>query len=502
MKISLLLLLLVCFLFTSPAFASQNDLVIDADNVTYDKEEHTITAFGSVEATYKDTKIYADELVYDTLEKKVYSDTWFSLLKDGLTFSGYGLAYAVSTEVGVASKVKVGYQGVVLSGQQVNFSRNQVRLTDAEFTSCDADHPHYHVSAREVVLYTDIEWVISNWGFFWLNRLPIVPIPTYLYDLRAEERLRRNTPPFPEIGSNDEDGSYIHQRLAWHVNKNWNGRFILSYYEKKRLGLGATGNYRLSDTREGNIRVFWNEVDQIYGGITHHIYFGEEFEEEADQSPNWLYVVPKGHPYDFAAEVSYRERINYEKVSYYPKLSVSSQRIPWPDKRLKWDFATSFGLVTEESTGVGVGFANLALGTYYDIPLYYGGVLIPSVQFDHRLYGDGRSWLRATHNTELKKTFGDFFGMGLGHKHYLYNLGASPFNFENYWFESRDEVFAQGIFKLGSSRFGVESAHYLPSLEPKDIDYIISIGFHCYDIILTYRAMRNEVNFGFSIGSR
>jgi hypothetical protein len=92
--------------------------------------------------------------------------------------------------------------------------------------------------------------------------------------------------------------------------------------------------------------------------------------------------------------------------------------------------------------------------------------------------------------------------MVLAQKHYLYNLGESPFNFEKYWFEARDEVDAQWLMKLGDHKVEIKTAHYLPTLEPKDIDYVFALGFHCYDIILTYRAMRHEVTFGADLVSR
>ena len=129
-------------------------------------------------------------------------------------------------------------------------------------------------------------------------------------------------------------------------------------------------------------------------------------------------------------------------------------------------------------------------------------MLIPHINFDHRLYLNGTDWLRATQNIEYKRTFANTLGMVLGHKHYLYNLGGSPFNFENYLFVPKDELLGELVLKLGTNKVGVETTHYLPDLEPKDIDYIISLGFDCYDIIFTYRAMRSEVQFGFNLLSR
>ncbi|MBU0686666.1 MAG: hypothetical protein KKB81_02250 [Candidatus Margulisbacteria bacterium] len=495
-----LIFLFVIFVFSLviPSFASEEDLEINAHSVSYDKKNHIMSASGSVEAKYKGITIYADELQYNTESKKVNADKNFKLVKDNMWIKGNDLEYNVADDTGNASQVKVDFEGVYVSGAKINIEQNKVTLEDANFDSCGLDQAHYHISAREVVIYPDIDWVICYWGFFWLDQVPLVPIPAYLYDLNAEERAQRNVPPFPEVGSNDDDGFFIHERIAWHATKDWNGRITLSYYEKKGLGGGLEGNYRLDDTKNGNLRLFWNAVDNWWGGITHHYYFGEKFAETTDGF-NGIFVLPKGHPFDFMAEVTYREKINYEKVSYYPKLELSSQKLYWSDDRVSWDFSVAGGAVTEESSGVGVAFANFALGAYYDIPLDGIGTLVPSVNFNHHLYGNGNSWVRATQGLEYKKAFGDVFGFSLGYQHYLYNIGVSPFNFENYMFIPSDEINTRWMLQFWDHEIAVHTDNYLPNFDPKDIDYILSLGLHCYDIILTYRVMRHEFNFGFGL---
>jgi hypothetical protein len=456
---------------------------------------------GSVEADYQNISISCEHLYYQTAAKIVSTEANFVLQRGPLSLAGRNLRFNVAEGAGQADAVLVEYNGVHLSGKHVDFSKNKIRLEKADFTACDLKPPHYHVTANEIIFYPDVKWVVSNWGWFWYGDVPIVPVPTYVYDLSAEKRARRNAPPVPEIGSNLDDGTYISERLSWHATENWNDRVTVSYFEKKGVGLGVDGDYRFTNGQDGNVRLFWNGVNQLYGGITHFTSFGMDL-SAADEDLYGVFLVPDSKAFDFVSELSYNERINYQRVYYYPRLTLTSKKIPWLSKQLKWDIKVEGGGVAEEASRCNFGFASGALGTYYDIQLPNAAFLTPAIKFDHRWYGDGQSWLQGTTNLAYRQSVTDNFGFVLLHNHYLYNVGASPLNFENYNLIPAVDTFdTRWLFKAGINTIGINTSHYLPSWSPRDIDYIFALGFHCYDIIFTYRVMRGELTFGLNLVS-
>jgi len=500
-------LLLSCCWFSSMGLAATvesmvtNDLSIEAELVAYDKAIHLVEAVGSVEADYQDYSISTEHLFYQTRDKVVSTEANFILRRGLLSIEGRNLRFDVAQGDGQADAVLVEYNGVSIAGRRVDFSKNKVRLQDATFTSCDLEPPHYHVTANEIIFYPDVKWVVSNWGFFWFGSWPIIPVPTYVYDLSAEKRERRNAPPVPDFGSNADDGTYVSERISWHATESWNDRVTFSYFQNKGIGVGIDGNYYLNENQDGNVRLFWNRVNQFYGGVTHHTALGMEL-SAADQDLYGVFFIPEGRAFDLTAELSYNERINYQRVSYYPRLTLTSKRIPWLSKNLKWDIKVEGGGVAELASGCDFGFASGALGTYYDIPLPNQAFLTPAIKFDHRWYGDGERWIQATTNLAYRQSVNDNFGFVLAHNHYLYNIGVSPLNFENYNLIPQDTFDTKWLFKAGINQIGINTSHYLPSWNPHDIDYIFALGFHCYDIIFTYRVMRSELTFGFNLVSR
>ena len=80
-------LIVVCFGLSAPARAEQappgqsvaaasapDKLVIDADQLIYDKDKNTVTAAGSVQLFYKGRVLQADRVVYDRTTKRVYAE--------------------------------------------------------------------------------------------------------------------------------------------------------------------------------------------------------------------------------------------------------------------------------------------------------------------------------------------------------------------------------------------------------------------------------------------
>ena len=52
----------------------QDKLVIDADQLIYDKDKNTVTAEGSVQLFYQGRVLQADRVIYDRASKRVYAE--------------------------------------------------------------------------------------------------------------------------------------------------------------------------------------------------------------------------------------------------------------------------------------------------------------------------------------------------------------------------------------------------------------------------------------------
>lgn len=507
-----------------PLFAQQ-EFTVNADNISYAKEQQQVEASGSVEVTYKDIRITGAQLLYDVSAETVamkgsvevfYKDTYvqagklfywasreaitaadgFSFVFEGISIEGATLAYELKNKAGEAKEIKFNFQEVDLTGSEMSFNPETFDLRSASFTTCDYEFPHYHVTAGEILFYPRSKWLVAYWGYFWLDHFPIVPMPTYIYDLSAQEKGSRNLPPFPQVGSNGEDGSYINETLAWHLNRNLSGTYSLGYAERKGLLLGLNANYVLNDANKGTLRLGSNGLDGKSGGITHTYSFGEVVPDR--QSSFGLFSQPLEYRFSLETTVSHRERINYQRVSFLPNLRFFSRSLALLRNEAKVDLDLTAGIVDEENNRkLGRNGINLRLfGDFAESPI---GYIIPSLNFEGNYYADGTKWEKPAYGLDLIKKINSLVAVEAGYLHYLYVNGTSPFNYELYRFRPTDRGRASLTLDLDRVAARIAGSYFLDNWTAEDIDYTLFFKFHCYNLEVTYRSIRQEFLLGFSL---
>jgi hypothetical protein len=498
-----MLVLLICFLLlnASPAaYAQLKNLTINADKVTVEKEKNQIEARGSVEVSYKSFLLHASHVVYNTSAEVIYAGSGFNLFYPPITVEGKTLDYKIKEAKGAATGVNFLYRGGRLQGGQLKFDDEKYEIYDAAFTTCDLAgppagraSPHYRVTAANLLLYPGHGWLVAYWGLFWLGNLPVVPLPTYIYDFRSGERAQKNLPPFPTIGNNDEDGNYINETLAWHLRREFSGSYTFGYTAYKGFGLGVNARYIIDARNEGDLRLNWNPKNQTFGGLTHLFSFGGA--APVHPSP-FNFFQPR--QYELEATLSSRERINYQRVSFLPDFALRSRpgSVFREEAQLSWELSS--GLVAEEgNTKLLRGGGQLKF--YGEFPESKLGFFTPSLGLTSSFYSNGGRWLKPSLGLEWRKNFSPDFSFDTGYFHYLFVDGGSPFNFENYRFRAVDSLKNQLRFKLGDTAVKLASVYFIDNWSPQDIDASLFFQLHCYNLEVTYRWLRREFMLGVSL---
>jgi|GEM_PF-660768 hypothetical protein len=484
----------ICF----PVLAEDKDLIINANNLSYDRDNKIVTASGSVEIIYRDVTVHGRELTYNSNLNRVWADRGFTLCYGEISIEGKGLDYNIKVKGGQATDVTFKYQGVELSGKTIALSLESFDLKNATFSTCDLFAPHYRVTASEILLYPDYGWLVAYWGFFWLGPVPVVPMPTYIYDLKAAEKAKQNLPPFPEIGRNDEDGTFVNERLAWHLRRELSGTYSLTYAAKKGFGGGVSADYLLNEDSQGNTRLDYNPTNKFYGGVTHSWMFGPGIEPKILPGTFSFGELHKQKQYRLDTTVSYHERINYQRISFYPDLRLRSWRSPIFRNDVSYDYELAAGQVAEQNNtklARGSGKFNL----YWAIPIGFGGEITPSLGTDQNYYSNNTNWLKNYASLEWNKTLTSQALLGLNYLHYFSINGTSPFLYELYHYRPADKLTGRLKTLLGETGLGLNLSYFLDTWQPEDIDYSLTFRMHCYDLQVLYRSLRNEFSLGFSL---
>ena len=486
---------MVSLFFLIGAVALAEDITIDADVVEYDKEGGIVEASGDVLVLYKDVRIEAEHVVFITDAKRVFADKGFTLIVEDQFVRGARLDYRIDERTGSAEDVYMVFKGIYLKGQSIELAPEIVTLDGASFTSCeDEDHPHYNLTASNITLYPKENMLFAYWGWFHLVRFPLVPVPTYVYDLRPEAE-RKNAAPLPEIGSNDEDGWYAIERFAWHSDSKTHGTVGITYATKKGPGGLFDVNHSPDDVTNYYGRVGLSEKDGWWGGITYLRDFGGNGGRPYLRAPENLLDFQLRREMQFEINLSSRERINYERISFLPDVAVKQKRQPlYGDLKYAWEIRG--GKVYEESTSLEATRGGLAGTLSYSFPEIPVGIFSLSTNFAGQFYSEGSRWGQIFGNLDLVKAITEYLGVGWGYRHVVENKGSSPFYYENYRFRPSHQMYASSYVDFGAVRLGARAEYYVPSWDAVDIDYTILGRAHCFDVMASYRALRNEFAIG------
>jgi hypothetical protein len=483
-----------------PADATLKELTINADTVSVEKDRHLMEASGSVEAVYKDVLLYADHVIYNTSAESCWADRGFRLYYNGITFEGQTLNYRLVSREGEATNTFFHFQNVELGGKQLSLAADKLEIRNANFTTCDLDHPHYRVTASDILLYPKYGWLVAYWGLFWLGQFPIVPMPTYIYDFNAADRAQKNLPPFPAVGSDPDYGSYISETLAWHLRRELSGTYTLSYAANKGVGGGAQANYIIDERNNGSLRLYANAKDGFFGGLTHYLTFGNTVNSPSS-SLGELFPLPRYRQFELQTDLSFRERLNYQRVSFLPRFILRTRQGEFFSQYARYDLELNAGVIAEEwNTRLTTGGYNLRL--YGDFPEFPVGYVTPSLRLDSIYYSNGTRWVKPLFAFDVAKRFSRDFSLSGAYLHYLTVDGTSPFNYELYRFRTADRLQSTCTFRTGETGCKVHASYFLDNWSPEDIDYSLLFRLHCYDLEAMYRSTRGEFLLSFSLAAQ
>ena len=498
------ILALYFFLLQAAASCGDKSVTLTGDDISYQKEKGIIEAKGSVEASYKDIIVRSGHIIYYSKENRLLAPNDFVFERGEVRISGKNLDYLIKTREGSGESVLLNMKGSWLSGKKVEIKTDEINLSEASFSTYGLQNPHYRFSASNISVYPSQGWIVIYMGILWVNGFPAAPVPTYVYDLNAlPGGALRNKAPLPEIGSNSNDGAYIKQKLFWRLSGYSYGIGQIDYAEKKGLALGFEGNYVVNRFNQGNIRIHGLSADGYSGGITHSLFFGSEI--AYDRSKNFLYqlldFLPK-KKYELRSELSYREIVNYEKVSLLPKISFRYDDLPFSFLDLRPNVEVSLSGVSEESTGVNVfeGSVKSSVNYFYELP---GGIWTDlNASLDYKGYDSSGKWVRLLGGIDFFKPISRDLDAGIGYGHLFINDGGSPYRFENYRFFPYDDIRCNMRYKNGPLKAGLFISYNTPVLTPREMDYNATVELHCFDITLLYRAMRGEFSLGLNLISK
>jgi hypothetical protein len=261
------------------------DLSLKADYISYEKieGEDLVIAKGGVQLTYQDIEVTADSLKIN-LTTNLFFATGKVFFKQGtLKTNGEELTYNWKTKkiillqskgeiTGEGIEGKIYYQGKKME----NFSK-YTEFTEESFTTCDLEEPHYHIIAKEMIIYPKDKIIARNISWY-EGKTKIITLPYFLIFLDRKTQL----PILPKIGQNSTEGWFIKTNFNYYIDEKSYGTLYVDWMENKGLGIGLKQTWEIGDEdNAGETSLYLYQIKEKSTGnfnLTGNIKYAQEFE--------------------------------------------------------------------------------------------------------------------------------------------------------------------------------------------------------------------------------
>jgi len=173
---------------------------------------------------------------------------------------------------GEGIKGKIYYQGEKME----NFPET-VELTEGSFTTCELEEPHYHIIAKEMIIYPKDKIIARNISWY-EGKTKIITLPYFLIFLDRKTQL----PILPKIGQNSTEGWFIKTNFNYYIDEKSYGTLYVDWMENKGLGIGLKQIWEIGDENNaGETSLYLYQIKAKSTGnfnLSGELKYAQEFE--------------------------------------------------------------------------------------------------------------------------------------------------------------------------------------------------------------------------------
>jgi LPS-assembly protein len=237
-------------------------------------DSHRI-AFGSVELTLGDTKLYADHVDVYTDKDLIVAGGNVALVQmtnritaDSAEFNYKTRLGVFHTAYGIATiKPQVPRPGaiaipsasnqdtdVIFVGEVIEkIGPRKYKITNGGFTTCVQPTPRWELRAGTVVLNIEHYTFLRN-AVFNVKGVPLLYAPVMYYPTKKDDRATGFL--LPTVGTTTLRGESIHNGFFWVLNRSQDATFMHDWFSKTGQGYGSEYRYNYGATETGYLRAY------------------------------------------------------------------------------------------------------------------------------------------------------------------------------------------------------------------------------------------------------
>ena len=261
------------------------DLSLKADYISYEKieEEDLVIAKGGALLKYQDIEVKADYLKINLTTHLLFASDKVLFKQDKTETYCEELSYNWKTKKIILLKLKAKLTGegikgkIYYQGEKMENFPETVELTEGSFTTCELKEPHYHIIAKEMIIYPKDKIIARNISWY-EGKTKIITLPYFLIFLDRKTQL----PILPKIGQNSTEGWFIKTNFNYYIDEKSYGTLYIDWLEKKGIGTGIEHTWEIGDENNvGETSLYLYQIKEKSTGnfnLTGKIKYSQEFE--------------------------------------------------------------------------------------------------------------------------------------------------------------------------------------------------------------------------------
>jgi len=261
------------------------DLSLKADYISYEKidEEDLVIAKGGALLKYQDIEVKADYLKINLTTHLLFASDKVLFKQDKTETNCGELTYNWKTKKIILLKLKAELTGegikgkIYYQGEKMENFPETVELTEGSFTTCELEEPHYHIIAKEMIIYPKDKIIARNISWY-EGKTKIITLPYFLIFLDRKTQL----PILPKIGQNSTEGWFIKTNFNYYINEKSYGTLYIDWMEKRGIGTGLKQIWEIGDENNaGETSLYLYQIKAKSTGnfnLSGELKYAQEFE--------------------------------------------------------------------------------------------------------------------------------------------------------------------------------------------------------------------------------
>ena len=293
----------------------EGPIEIEAERLSYDRDEQIFQAHGNVEVVKGDFSLKAEHARLSTATNEVIA--WGNVV----LVEGEDVLECARLEVNMNTRIGKVYQGKlflkdqnyrIMGREAEKLGESAYRIHDGYFTTCDASRPPWKFTVREL----DVEMSgtgIAKDPVFYIEDVPVFYFPVVPIPVNRE---RQTGFLLPALGYSSLYGPQVKTAFYWAISKDMDSTLFVDYLGDRGFKEGLEYRYAFARDTTGSARFYFIN-DKVYGGnrdaffLQHQQKLPDDFYLKADIN----YVSDRFYPEDFPRDLPEKSRIDARSLN-------------------------------------------------------------------------------------------------------------------------------------------------------------------------------------------